>query len=117
MADHPRGRDSGRRDFADPLALMSSTRRPRIWLRFLTAIFAALLAWLVAIFWLVSRQAGRDESRHADASVVFGAAEYAGHPSPLYTARLDHAYTLLNSGFAPLSRISGVAVEDATFHG
>src|SRR5436853_7690949 len=111
MADHPRGRDSGRRDFADPLALMSSTRRPRIWLRFLIAIFAAILAWVVAIFWLVRRQAGRDESRHADAIVVFGAAAYFGHPSPIYRARLDHAYTLFKSDFAPLLITSGAAAD------
>src|SRR5215470_19596564 len=115
MADHPGGRNSCGRNFADPLALMSSTRRPRIWLRFLAAIFAAVLLWVVAIFWLVSRQAGRDESRHADAIVVFGAAEYFGHPSPIYRARLDHAYTLFKNGFAPLIITSGGAADDPTF--
>lgn len=94
---------------------MSSTRWPRIWLRFLAVIFVAALAWVVAIFWLVSRQASRDESRHADAIVVFGAAEYAGHPSPIYRARLDHAYTLFKSGFAPLIITSGGAADDPNF--
>src|SRR5205814_6105943 len=57
---------------------------------------------LPIFFWLVTRQSWYDESRQADAIVVFGAAEYAGHPSPIYRARLDHAYTLFRSGFAPL---------------
>src|SRR5436190_15428383 len=94
---------------------MSSTRRPRIWLAMFAAIAAAALAWVSAIFWLVSRQASRDESQHADAIVVFGAAEYAGHPSPIYRARLDHAYTLFRSGFAPLIITSGGAAEDPRF--
>lgn len=88
---------------------------PRIWLRLLAAISAAVLVWVVAIFWLVSLQAGRDESRHADAIVVFGAAEYAGHPSPIYRARLDHAYTLFKNGFAPLIITSGGAADDPSF--
>jgi len=94
---------------------MSSTRRPRIWLAMFAAIAAAALAWVSAIFWLVSRQASRDESQHADAIVVFGAAEYAGHPSPIYRARLDHAYTLFKSGFAPLIITSGGAADDPNF--
>jgi uncharacterized SAM-binding protein YcdF (DUF218 family) len=89
--------------------------RPRIWLRLLLAVFVAVVAWVVAIFWLVTRQAGRDESRQADAIVVFGAAEYAGHPSPIYRARLDHAYTLFKNGFAPLIITSGGAADDPTF--
>lgn len=94
---------------------MSSNRRPRIWLRLLLTVFAGVLAWVIAIFSLVSRQAGRDESRHADAIVVFGAAEYFGHPSPIYRARLDHAYTLFKNGFAPLIITSGGAADDPTF--
>lgn len=94
---------------------MSSNRRPRIWLRFVLITFAGVLGWVMAIFWLVSRQAGRDESRHADAIVVFGAAEYFGRPSPIYRARLDHAYTLFKDGFAPLIITSGGAADDPTF--
>jgi uncharacterized SAM-binding protein YcdF (DUF218 family) len=94
---------------------MSRTRRPRIWRRLLLALFVGALAWVVAIFWLITRQAGRDESRKADAIVVFGAAEYAGRPSPIYRARLDHAYTLFRSGFAPLIITSGGAADDPNF--
>ena len=81
----------------------------------MATIFAVALAWVVVIFCLVTRQAGRDESRHADAIVVFGAAEYYGRPSPIYRARLDHAYTLFKNGFAPLIITSGGAADDPTF--
>ena len=94
---------------------MSSTRRRRIWLPLFTSLLGVALAWIGAIFWLVTRQSWYDESRQADAIVVFGAAEYAGHPSPIYRARLDHAYTLFRSGFAPLIITSGGAAEDPRF--
>ena len=94
---------------------MSSTRRRRIWLPLFTSLLGVVLAWIGAIFWLVTRQSWYDESRQADAIVVFGAAEYAGHPSPIYRARLDHAYTLFRSGFAPLIITSGGAAEDPRF--
>jgi len=94
---------------------MSSTRRRRIWLPLFTSLLGVALAWIGAIFWLVTRQSWHDESRQADAIVVFGAAEYAGHPSPIYRARLDHAYTLFRSGFAPLIITSGGAAEDPRF--
>src|SRR5436309_10279320 len=94
---------------------MSSTRRRRIWLPLFTSLLGVVLAWIGAIFWLVTRQSWHDESRQADAIVVFGAAEYAGHPSPIYRARLDHAYTLFRSGFAPLIITSGGAADDPNF--
>ena len=66
----------------------------------------AVLAGLVAgyysyIYVQVWRQASRDEAAAADAIVVFGAAEYRGHPSPVLRARLDHALSLYQKGLAP----------------
>lgn len=55
----------------------------------------------------IEEQAERDEAQPADAIVVFGAAEYAGRPSPVYRARLDHAYTLFQRGLAPLIITTG----------
>ncbi len=60
-------------------------------------------------------QASVDEPHSADAIVVFGAAEYAGHPSPVYRARLDHAYQLFEQGKAPLIITSGGSGKDPTF--
>lgn len=61
------------------------------------------------------REAGVDEEHPADAIVVFGAAEYSGHPSPVYRARLDHAYTLFERGLAPVLITTGGAGKDPHF--
>ncbi len=58
------------------------------------------------------REAGVDEARPADAIVVFGAAEYVGHPSPVYRARLDHAYDLFQRRLAPVIITTGGAGKD-----
>ena len=60
-----------------------------------------------AIARLVIHQANTDETRRAGAIVVFGAAEYHGRPSPVYRARLDHAYDLFRRGVAPLVITTG----------
>src|ERR1051325_821115 len=44
--------------------------------------------------------ATRDEARTADAIVVLGAAQYNGHPSTVYKARLDHVLELFKKGYA-----------------
>ena len=43
----------------------------------------------------------RDSAQTADAIVVLGAAQYAGRPSPVLEARLDHAIRLYRRGIAP----------------
>src|SRR5271167_1849654 len=60
-------------------------------------------------------QASLDQSRPADAIVVLGAAEYAGRPSPVYRARLEHAYELFERGMAPLIITTGGAGKDPKF--
>jgi uncharacterized SAM-binding protein YcdF (DUF218 family) len=51
----------------------------------------------------------------ADVIVVFGAAEYSGHPSPVYRARLDHAYDLFKQGMAPVVITTGGSAQDPEF--
>jgi uncharacterized SAM-binding protein YcdF (DUF218 family) len=80
----------------------------------------ALVAVGVAIFLGISslqvvHEAGLQEIHSADAIVVFGAAEYAGHPSPVFRARLDHAYDLFERGAAPVVITTGGAAADPTF--
>ena len=99
---------------------MSAGSNPRrrfygIGLRILGLLCALAVGWLVGVFWLVSRQSSRDETRPADVIIVFGAAEYSGHPSPIYKARLDHAYTLFRKGMAPLIITTGGSAEDPNF--
>jgi uncharacterized SAM-binding protein YcdF (DUF218 family) len=76
---------------------------PRLFVAFL--LLAA--AWVAFLCVRIEQQARRDEAQPADAIVVFGAAEYAGRPSPVYRARLDHAYTLFQRGLAPLVITTG----------
>jgi uncharacterized SAM-binding protein YcdF (DUF218 family) len=63
----------------------------------------------------VRAQAGRDEARPADGIVVLGAAEYNGAPSPVFKARLDHAFDLEERGLAPLIITTGGSGGDPRF--
>ena len=94
---------------------MPGSQRSRFWRRVFLAIVVFCLGWIGAIYWMITLQANRDESRRADAIVVFGAAEYSGRPSPIYRARLDNAYMLFKSGLAPLIITTGGAAEDPQF--
>ncbi len=56
-------------------------------------------------------QGQRDEERPADAIVVMGAAQYDGHPSPVFAARLDHGVALYLAGVAPRLVVTGGKAE------
>ncbi len=71
--------------------------------------------YLLVTAFLIMHQAHYDEARPADAIVVFGAAEYVGRPSPIYRARLDHAYQLFERGLAPLIITTGGSGNDPHF--
>lgn len=75
-----------------------------------TAIFLLVTAFRVA------RQANIDESRPAGAIIVFGAAEYSGRPSPVFRARLDHAYDLYSRRAAPIIIVTGGAGGDPVYN-
>lgn len=51
----------------------------------------------------------------ADAIVIFGAAQYAGHPSPVYRARLDRGFELYAKGMAAVVITTGGAAQDPEF--
>jgi uncharacterized SAM-binding protein YcdF (DUF218 family) len=66
----------------------------------------------VFTFWLISAAAvmiwsSRDEARPAQAIVVLGAAQYAGRPSPVLRARLDHALDLWRRRLGNLLILTG----------
>jgi len=71
------------------------------------AVVLCALAFAAVTFVRIERQSWRDEARPADCIVVFGAAEYSGHPSPVLRARLDHAYNLFQRGLAPIVITTG----------
>jgi uncharacterized SAM-binding protein YcdF (DUF218 family) len=57
----------------------------------------------------------RQQLHTADAIVVFGAAEYVGHPSPVYRARLDHAFDLYQQKLAGVIITTGGAADDPSY--
>ncbi|MBV9340397.1 MAG: YdcF family protein [Acidobacteria bacterium] len=63
----------------------------------------------------VVRDSHQEKIKPADAIVVFGAAEYDGRPSPVFRARLDHAYSLFHAGLAPVVITTGGAAADPNF--
>ncbi len=68
----------------------------------LTVFFLWLVSAVTVLFW-----SSRDEARPAQAIVVLGAAQYAGKPSPVLRARLDHALDLWNHHLASLLILTG----------
>ena len=71
-----------------------------------------ILVVTVFTLWAISAAAvliwsSRDEARPAQAIVVLGAAQYAGKPSPVLRARLDHALDLWNRHLASLLILTG----------
>jgi len=63
----------------------------------------------------IVRAAGDLPTHKADVIVIFGAAQYAGHPSPVYRARLDHGFELFAKGMAPVVITTGGAGQDPEF--
>ena len=89
-------------------------RRP--WLLWIEgSLLAALAGFLTLTGVHIAHEGSLQELHHADAIVVFGAAEYAGRPSPVLRARLDHAFDLFRQGIAPVVITTGGAAADPRF--
>jgi uncharacterized SAM-binding protein YcdF (DUF218 family) len=93
-----------------------ATGRSTHWV-FWTACIAAvvILGAFASIFLSILRDSRKQELSHADAIVVFGAAQYDGRPSPVFRARLDHANHLFQSGLAPAVITTGGSAADLKF--
>jgi uncharacterized SAM-binding protein YcdF (DUF218 family) len=95
----------------------SATRHPRhrrlLWLE--AAALITLVGFLAVTAARITHEGSLQELYKADAIVVFGAAEYAGRPSPVLRARLDHAYELFHQGIAPVVITTGGAASDPSF--
>ena len=95
---------------------VSGNPPPRLrWLRVAALILAAAVAWVAITAARVVHTASLEQTNRADTIVVFGAAQYSGHPSPVYRARLDHAYALYQSGIASVIITTGGAGGDPKF--
>jgi uncharacterized SAM-binding protein YcdF (DUF218 family) len=75
--------------------------------RLLTVVVVSVFALWVISATAVLIWSSRDEARPAQAIVVLGAAQYAGKPSPVLRARLDHALDLWNRHLAALLILTG----------
>ncbi len=92
--------------------------RSRITSIILSLIALVVLVWVIAsvvIALKIQTASEGDPLQKADAIVVFGAAEYAGHPSPVLKARLDHALELFGKGLAPIVITTGGAGLDPVY--
>ena len=96
-----------------------SIPKKSLWLRpiplFFMAVAGALILFLGITGSRIVRAAAEVPTRKADVIVIFGAAQYAGHPSPVYRARLDHGYELFEKGMAPVVITTGGAGQDPEF--
>ena len=88
----------------------------KVWKKWLLFLLVIVLGYVAAVYIGIVRQSEKDESRAADAIVVFGAAEYVGRPSPVFKARLDHAADLYRKGLAPIVITTGGAGGDPKFN-
>jgi uncharacterized SAM-binding protein YcdF (DUF218 family) len=81
------------------------------------------LGWLLSLLmiagWMLSLVGvyvwgHRDTARPVAAIVVMGAAQYAGRPSPVFRARIDHGIDLWRRGLAPRLIFTGGPGDRAT---
>ena len=96
----------------------ASTNQPlraRWWVRALILLVGVVVLFLVVTVARIVETASQQQLHPADAIVVFGAAEYSGHPSPVLRARLDHALDLFHRGLAPVVITTGGAASDPNF--
>jgi uncharacterized SAM-binding protein YcdF (DUF218 family) len=87
----------------------------RWWLALPVLVAGAVILFLAVTSVYIVQTASLQELHPADAIVVFGAAEYSGHPSPVLRARLDHAFDLYQRHLAPVVITTGGAAADPKF--
>jgi uncharacterized SAM-binding protein YcdF (DUF218 family) len=91
---------SGNRKNGAPGKRRGSRLRIALWT--LLALLVLTAGWCGWVYSQIVSFASADHAQPSGAIAVFGAAEYDGHPSPVYRARLDHAKNLYGRGIAPL---------------
>jgi len=85
------------------------------WKKWLLFLLLVAVGYVALVYGSIVRESRNNESHGADAIVVFGAAEYAGRPSPVFRARLDHAAELYRRGLAGLVITTGGAGADPKY--
>ena len=96
-----------------------SGRKKSWWMRPWALLVLALLGALLMFFGItgsrIASAARETATTRADVIAIFGAAAYAGHPSPVYRARLDHGYELFEKDMAPVVITTGGSALDPDF--
>jgi uncharacterized SAM-binding protein YcdF (DUF218 family) len=89
-------------------------RTLRLWGLLVSSLLTLVLVWVVSTL-AVWGWGALDRAQKADAIVVLGAAQYAGRPSPVLKARLDHALELWDRGLSHrLILTGGMGTGDTT---
>ena len=112
MASTPRARSQAH--LRSPTNLRAAHPIRRFTLSLLALQLCCVFGWTAWVVHRIHQVGSEDQAQPADAIAVFGAAEYAGRPSPVYHARLDHALALYNRQIAPVViTLGGGADKDA----
>jgi uncharacterized SAM-binding protein YcdF (DUF218 family) len=97
-------------------ASVTDRRSSRHWILWpLVVLLLLIVASLVHIGSGIVRESKNLDLHPADAIVVFGAAQYDGRPSPVFRARLDHAFDLFQHGLSPVVITTGGFAADPSF--
>jgi len=75
-------------------------------------ILLVAAGWFTWLYVQIKTVGAHDDAHPADAIAVFGAAQYVGHPSPVFHARLDHAVLLFQQQIAPVVITLGGNTDD-----
>lgn len=81
-------------------------RTVRLWGLLVSTLLTLVLVWLISVL-AVWGWGAVDAAKNADAIVVLGAAQYAGKPSPVLKARLDHGLELWKAGMSHRMILTG----------
>jgi len=100
--------ESPESDRADAIAARARVRRRfRRWRRIGLALVLVIALYLAFTTAQVFAADSWDHTRHADAAIVLGAAQYNGRPSAAFRGRLDRAYRLWKDETVPLIVLTG----------
>lgn len=97
------------------MSASASNRRSHWITRVLLIAALVVAAYLIFISSQIVAESAKQDLLTADAIVVFGAAQYDGRPSPVFRARLDHAFELFQRHLAPVVLTTGGSASDPSF--
>lgn len=79
----------------------------RRWVVALAAILALMILIPLGFMAAIYAEARGDETRHVDAIVILGAAQFNGRPTDVFSARLQRGLDLYEAGYAPWIIVTG----------